>query len=47
MGADRAVHVEVNGEDYDNLQPLAVSKIFAKLVQQEKADLLFLGKQVI
>ena len=46
MGADRAIHVEVNGDDYENLQPLAVSKILAGIIQQEKADLLFVGKQV-
>lgn len=46
MGADRAVHVEVAGEDSGNLQPLAVAKILAKLTEQEKADLVILGKQV-
>lgn len=46
MGADKAILVEVKGEDYEGLQPLAVSKIFAKLVEQEKADIAFFGKQV-
>ena len=46
MGADRAVHVVVEGDSYSSLQPLAVAKIFAKLAEKEKADLVFLGKQV-
>ena len=44
MGADRAVHVEV--AEPESLQPLAVAKILAKLTEQEKADLVLLGKQV-
>ena len=44
MGADRGIHVEVPaGTD---IQPLAVAKIFAKLVEKEKPDLVILGKQV-
>ena len=45
MGADRGIHVEVSGKDYEGLQPIHVSKIFAKLAAEEKADLLILGKQ--
>lgn len=44
MGADRAVHVMV--EEGDKLHPLAVARIFAKLVESEDADLVLLGKQV-
>ncbi|XP_053696481.1 electron transfer flavoprotein subunit beta [Sabethes cyaneus] len=47
MGADRGIHVEVAGKDYDLLQPIHVSKILAKLAQDEKADLVILGKQAI
>lgn len=47
MGADRAIHVEVAGKDYDTLQPIHVSKILAKLAQDEKADLVIVGKQAI
>lgn len=47
MGADRGVHVEVSGKDYDLLQPIHVSKILAKLALDEKADLIILGKQAI
>ena len=46
MGADRAIHVEIKGEDYEGLQPLAVSKILAKLIENEEVDIAFFGKQV-
>ena len=46
MGADRGIHVEVSGKEYETLQPFHVSKIMAKLAQDEKADLVILGKQV-
>lgn len=46
MGADRGIHVEVTGKDYDTLGPLQVSKIFAALAKKEDAQLLILGKQV-
>ncbi|XP_055711940.1 electron transfer flavoprotein subunit beta [Phlebotomus papatasi] len=47
MGVDRGIHVEVAGAEYELLQPLHVSKILAKLAQEEKADLVILGKQAI
>jgi len=46
MGADRAIHVEVNPSAYEKLQSFHVSKILAKLATEEKADLLIVGKQV-
>ena len=46
MGADRAVHVKCGSEDIADLGPLAVSNIIAKVAQQEKIDLVMLGKQV-
>ncbi len=46
MGADRGIHVEVSGKDYETLGPLQVSKIFAALAKKEQADLIILGKQV-
>ena len=46
MGADRGIHVVVGDKDYLGLQPLAVAKLMAKIVEQEKADLVILGKQV-
>lgn len=47
MGADRGIHVEISGTDYQTLQPIHVSKILAKLAQDEKVDLVILGKQAI
>lgn len=46
MGADRGIHVEVTGKDYETLGPLQVSKIFAALAKKEDAQLIILGKQV-
>lgn len=46
MGADRGIHVEVTGKDYDTLGPLQVSKILAVLAKKEDAQLVILGKQV-
>ncbi|KAF4102750.1 hypothetical protein G5714_015633 [Onychostoma macrolepis] len=47
MGADRGIHVEVSGKDYETLGPLQVSKILAALAKKEQADLIILGKQAI
>ena len=43
VGADRGIHVKVDGI----LEPLAVSKILKKIVDKEKPDLVFMGKQAI
>ena len=43
VGADRGIHVKA-----DNIiEPLAVSKILQKIVDKEKPDLVFMGKQAI
>ncbi|KAK1151776.1 electron transfer flavoprotein subunit beta-like [Acipenser oxyrinchus oxyrinchus] len=47
MGADRGIHVEVSGKDYENLGPLQVSKIMAALAKKEEASLVIVGKQAI
>lgn len=47
MGADRGVHVEISGAEYEQMQPFHVSKILAKLAAEEKIDILLLGKQAI
>uniref|UniRef100_A0AAV2M9N7 Electron transfer flavoprotein subunit beta n=1 Tax=Knipowitschia caucasica TaxID=637954 RepID=A0AAV2M9N7_KNICA len=47
MGADRGIHVQVTGKDYESLGPLQVSKIFAALAKKEEAQLVILGKQAI
>lgn len=38
MGCDKAIHVEVDEKSSETLQPISVSKILAKLAEQEKAD---------
>ncbi len=43
VGADRGIHVKVEGI----VEPLAVSKILKKIVEKEKPDLVFMGKQAI
>jgi electron transfer flavoprotein beta subunit len=43
IGADRAVLVESS----EDLQPLAVAKLLKALVEQEKPELIILGKQAI
>jgi len=47
MGADRGIHVEVTGKEYEGMGPLQVSKIMAALAKKEEAQLLILGKQAI
>jgi len=47
MGADRGIHVEVPADQMQLLQPIHVSKILAKLAEQEGADVVLLGKQAI
>ncbi len=43
MGADRGIHVKTDEE----LQPLAVAKLLAKIVEEESPDMVILGKQAI
>ena len=43
MGADRGIHVLTD----DELQPLAVAKLFKVLVEREQPNLVILGKQAI
>ncbi|HJN04594.1 MAG TPA: electron transfer flavoprotein subunit beta/FixA family protein [Alphaproteobacteria bacterium] len=43
MGADRGLHVMTD----DDLQPLAVAKLLKAVVEEEKPDVVFLGKQAI
>ena len=43
VGADRGILVKVDGI----VEPLAVSKILKKIVEKEKPDLVFMGKQAI
>ena len=43
MGADRGIHVKTD----DELQPLAVAKLLAKIAEKEAPDVVILGKQAI
>lgn len=47
MGADRAILVEAADDVHVDVEPLAVAKILAKLVEEEKPDLVICGKQAI
>ena len=43
VGADRGIHVK--SDNY--IEPLGIAKILKKIVEKEKPDLVFLGKQAI
>ncbi len=43
MGADRAIHIQTD----DELEPLAVAKLLARVAQEEQPGLFILGKQAI
>ena len=43
VGADRGILVKAEG----TIEPLAVSKLLQKIVEKEKPDLVFMGKQAI
>ena len=45
MGADSAIHIET--KDGEVIEPLAVAKVLKALVEQDKPDLVILGKQAI
>jgi electron transfer flavoprotein beta subunit len=45
MGADRGIHVVV--EEKDALEPLGVAKLLRKVVDEQKSNLVILGKQAI
>ena len=43
VGADKGIHVKTDGY----VEPLGVAKILKKIVEKEKPDLVFMGKQAI
>ena len=43
VGADRGIHIKAEGI----IEPLAVAKILQKIIEKEKPDLVFMGKQAI
>jgi len=47
MGADRAIHLKTDMRTDSELQPLAVAKLLAKVVEKETPVMVLLGKQAI
>ena len=43
VGADRGIHIKAD----DYIEPLGIAKILKKIVEKEKPDMVFLGKQAI
>ena len=43
VGADKGIHVKTDGY----IEPLGIAKILKKIVEKEKPDMVFLGKQAI
>tara|TARA_B100000427_G_C15363867_1_gene531149 strand:+ start:121 stop:870 length:750 start_codon:yes stop_codon:yes gene_type:complete len=43
VGVDRGIHVKADS----NIEPLGVAKILKKVVEKEKPDMIFMGKQAI
>ena len=47
MGADRAILVVAADDVHDDIEPLAVAKILARIVEEEQPGLVLCGKQAI
>lgn len=47
MGADRAILVNVTENIHTDIEPLAVAKILAKIIEEEQPGLVLAGKQAI
>merc|ERR1719229_1385232 len=47
MGCDRGIHILTDKETDTEVQPLAVAKVLAKMVEKEKPDAVMMGKQSI
>ena len=47
MGADRGIHVMTDMSTDQELQPLAVAKIFRHVIEDKQFDMALLGKQAI
>ena len=43
VGADKGIHVKAD----NYIEPLGIAKILKKIVEKEKPDMVFLGKQAI
>ncbi|PAV77364.1 hypothetical protein WR25_08430 [Diploscapter pachys] len=46
-GADKAIHVEIPEGDVAKVEPLHVAQAIQKVVEKEKFDVVFVGKQAI
>ena len=47
MGADRAILIEAADDVHQDVEPLAVAKLLAKVVEEEAPGLVLMGKQAI
>lgn len=47
MGADKGIHIETDMRTDQDLQPLAVAKVFANIAARDNVDMVLLGKQAI
>ncbi len=47
MGADRAILIEASDDVTNDIEPLAVAKLLAKVVEEEQPGLVIMGKQAI
>jgi len=47
MGADRAILIEATDDVHTDIEPLAVAKLLAKVVEEEAPGLVLAGKQAI
>ena len=47
MGADRGIHVMTDMSTDQELQPLAVAKVFRHVIEDKQFDMALLGKQAI
>lgn len=45
MGADRSIHVQI--EENEAAEPLTIAKLLKKVAEEEKSDLVLLGKQSV
>ncbi|KAF7629284.1 ETF domain-containing protein [Meloidogyne graminicola] len=46
-GADKAIHLEIDADLEEKLEPIHVARAFTKLLENDKYDLIILGKQAI
>ena len=47
MGADRAILIEASDDVHTDIEPLAVAKLLAKVVEEEQPQIVLCGKQAI